>query len=317
MGGIGRPREFVAEEVPCAGRIGCNNSAESYPSAASSIFIPMVRSTKNSHTESNFTKIYNCRSPAVLPKPRDWSADIDICGFSVLPAKSDYKPPKEIDDFLKAGATPIYVGFGSIVVDDQIKLTNIVFEAIKNAGQRAIVSKGWGNLGVDEVDVPENILIIGSVPHDWLFQRVSCVIHHGGAGTTAAGLSLGRPTIIVPFFGDQQFWGGIVAAAGAGPGPIPHKQLTVERLKSAIEMALQPSTREKAQEIANKMQKESGVRDGVRSFHRHLDLKSLRCAICPTRPAVWHVKHTQISLSAFAASVLVEMDRIKPHNLVL
>lgn len=257
------------------------------------------------------------RSPALLPKPRDWSADIDICGFSVLPAKSDYKPPKEIDDFLKAGATPIYVGFGSIVVDDQTKLTNIVFEAIKNAGQRAIISKGWGTFGVDEADVPENILIVGSVPHDWLFRHVSCVIHHGGAGTTAAGLSLGRPTIIVPFFGDQQFWGGIVAAAGAGPSPIPHKQLTVDKLKDAIEMALQPSTQEKAQEIADKMQKESGVKDGVRSFHRHLKLDSLRCAICPDRPAVWHVKHTEIGLSALAASVLVEMEHLKPHDLVL
>lgn len=257
------------------------------------------------------------RSPALLPKPRDWSDDIDICGFSVLPTKSDYKAPRVIDDFLRAGPTPIYVGFGSIVVDDQIKLTKIVFEAINNAGQRAIISKGWGNLGVDGVDVSDNILIIGSIPHDWLFQQVSCVIHHGGAGTTAAGLALGRPTIIVPFFGDQQFWGGIVAMAGAGPAPIPHKQLTVQKLTSAIEMALESSTQEKAQEIANKMQKESGVRDGVRSFHRHLDLQSLRCAICPSRPAVWHVKHTKIGLSAFAATVLVEMGRIKPEDVVL
>jgi UDP:flavonoid glycosyltransferase YjiC (YdhE family) len=257
------------------------------------------------------------RSPAVLPKPRDWPEHIDICGFSVLPAKSDYKPPNEIKNFLNSGPTPLYVGFGSIVVDDQIKLTRIVFEAIKNAGQRAIVSKGWGNLGVDEVDVPENILIVGSVPHDWLFERVSCVIHHGGAGTTAAGLALGRPTIIVPFFGDQQFWGGIVAAAGAGPTPIHHKQLTVEKLTGAIEMALKPSTQKKAQEIATKMQEESGVRDGVRSFHRHLNLNPLRCSICPDRPAVWRVKRTQIRLSAFAAAVLVETGRLKPEDVVL
>lgn len=257
------------------------------------------------------------RSPALLPKPRDWNSEIDICGFSVLPSKSDYRPPREIEDFLKAGQPPIYVGFGSIVVDDPIRLTNIVYEAITSAGQRAIVSKGWGNLGVDEVKVPSHILMVGSVPHDWLFQKVSCVIHHGGAGTTAAGLSLGCPTIIVPFFGDQQFWGGIVAAAGAGPAPIPYKQLTVEKLSNAIEFALGPSTKEKAQEIANKMQKESGVRDGARSFHRHLDLQALRCAVCPSRPAVWHVKRTEIGLSAFAATVLVEMGKIKPHNLVL
>lgn len=203
------------------------------------------------------------------------------------------------------------------MVDDQVKLTRIVFEAISKAGQRAIVSRGWGNLGVDDVDVPDNILIIESVPHDWLFRQVSCVIHHGGAGTTAAGLALGRPTIIIPFFGDQQFWGEIVSRAGAGPAPIPHKQLTVEMLSSAITMALEESTKQRAQEIAKKMEKESGVRDAACSFHRQLDLPRLRCAICQTRPAVWHLKHTELGLSAFAASVLVEMGKVKPENLVL
>ncbi|KAJ6014382.1 hypothetical protein N7540_008973 [Penicillium herquei] len=256
-------------------------------------------------------------SPAVLPKPSDWGDNIDICGFSFLPSKPDYTPPDEISAFLDAGPTPIYVGFGSIVVDDQIKLTKIVFEAVQKSGQRAIISKGWGNLGVDDIDVPDNVLIIGSCPHDWLFRQVSCVIHHGGAGTTAAGLALGRPTIIIPFFGDQQFWGEIVARAGAGPLPIPHKQLTVDKLSDAISMALESSTQEKAQSIAAKMQNESGVRDGVRSFHRHLDTKSLRCCICPSRPAVWHMRHSNLGFSAFAAAVLVEMGRIQPESLVL
>ena len=259
----------------------------------------------------------SCRSPAVLPKPRDWGDNIDICGFSFLPTKTDYTPPQEIDNFLKGGPIPIYVGFGSIVVDDQVKLTQIIFQAIKQSGQRAIISKGWGNIGVDGIDIPDNILVIGSCPHDWLFRQVSCVIHHGGAGTTAAGLALGRPTIIIPFFGDQQFWGEIVARAGAGPVPILHKQLTVEKLSSAIEMALKPSTQEQAQQIARKMENESGVREAVKSFHRRLDLKSIRCAICPSRPAVWHVKRTEIGLSAFAASVLVETGQVKPDVLVL
>ena len=203
------------------------------------------------------------------------------------------------------------------MVDDQVRLTKIVFEAVQKSGQRAIISKGWGNLGTDDVEVPDNVLMIGNCPHDWLFRQVSCVIHHGGAGTTAAGLALGRPTIIIPFFGDQQFWGEIVARAGAGPVPIPHKQLTVEKLREAIETALKPSTRDKAQEIAKKMEKESGVRDGVRSFHRQLDIKSLRCLVCPSRPAVWHLKRTNIGLSAFAAAVLVDLGRVKPEDLVL
>lgn len=257
------------------------------------------------------------RSPSVLPKPADWGDNIDICGFGFLAPEPDYVPPNEIDVFLKRGPTPIYIGFGSIVVDDQIKLTKVVFEAVRKSGQRAIVSKGWGNLGVDDVDVPDNILIIESCPHDWLFRQVSCVIHHGGAGTTAAGLALGRPTIIIPFFGDQKFWGCIVAKVGAGPAPIPHKQLTVDKLTNAIDIALKASTRERALEIAKKMEKESGAREGVRSLHRQLNLKELQCAICPSRPAAWHLKHTEIGLSAFAASILVEMGSLRPEDLVL
>lgn len=256
-------------------------------------------------------------SPALLPKPPDWADNIDVCGFGFLPPETSYTPPTEIDRFLKAGPTPIYVGFGSIVVDNPIKLTEIVFKAVQESGQRALVSKGWGGLGADEVDVPDNILIIGNCPHDWLFRQVSCVIHHGGAGTTAAGLAHGRPTIIVPFFGDQQFWGDIVARAGAGPAPIPYKRLNVQNLSDAIEKALEASTLKRAQAIAMDMQEEAGVQHGVRSFYRHLDVQSLRCSIFPNRPAAWHLKHTHINLSAYAATVLVKSGKLSPDMLVL
>lgn len=201
------------------------------------------------------------------------------------------------------------------MVDNPAKLTKIIFEAVQKSGQRALVSKGWGNLGADEV--PENILMIGNCPHDWLFRQVSCVIHHGGAGTTAAGLALGRPTIIIPFFGDQQFWGNIVARAGAGPAPIPYKYLNQQNLSDAIQKALETSTLDKAQAIARKMQEESGVRRGVSSFYRNLDPQSLRCSLIPNLPAAWHLKHTKINLSAFAATVLVKSGKISPDMLVL
>jgi UDP:flavonoid glycosyltransferase YjiC (YdhE family) len=95
---------------------------------------------------------------------------------------------------LDAGEPPVYIGFGSIVVDDPDKFTKMIFEAVKQAGVRALVSKGWG-------DPPESVYMLDNTPHDWLFPKVSCVVHHGGAGTTAIGLKCGKPTMIVPFFG--------------------------------------------------------------------------------------------------------------------
>ena len=144
-------------------------------------------------------------SQALIPRPSDWGPHISITGFSFLDAGSNYTPPQDLADFLAAGPAPVYIGFGSIVVDDPVGLTKLIFEAVKLAKVRAIVSKGWGGVGAGEV--PEGVYLIGNCPHDWLFQRVSCVVHHGGAGTTAAGIALGKPTVVVPFFGDQPFWG--------------------------------------------------------------------------------------------------------------
>lgn len=254
-------------------------------------------------------------SPSLLPKPSDWPATIDVCGFSTLPHESNYQPPDDLAKFLESGPPPIYIGFGSIVVDNPGKLTQIVFNAVRQTGQRALISKGWGNIGGD--NPPDNVLLLGKCPHDWLFKHVAAVVHHGGAGTTAAGLLLGRPTVIVPFFGDQPFWGSIVSRAGAGPPPVPYKQLTADKLAEAIQIALKPETRKNAEKIGKDMRQEDGVRDAVASFHNHLDVESLRCSICPNRPAVWFIRQSRIRLSPFAAAVLVETGLVKTSDVVL
>jgi UDP:flavonoid glycosyltransferase YjiC (YdhE family) len=145
------------------------------------------------------------RSPALIPKPNDWHNHISISGFYFLSLASNYTPAPDLAAFLEAGPPPVYIGFGSIVVDDPNAMTKMIFEAVKLTGQRALVSKGWGGIGADELGIPEGVFMLGNVPHDWLFNKVSCVVHHGGAGTTAAGIACGRPTVIVPFFGDQPF----------------------------------------------------------------------------------------------------------------
>ena len=177
-------------------------------------------------------------------------------------------------------------------------MTKLIFDAIRLTGQRALVSEGWVGLGADK-KIPENVFMIGDVPHDWLFKRVSCVVHHGGAGTTAAGIAQGRPTVVIPFFGDQMFWGAMVAGVGAGPTPIPYKELTPVRLAAAIMAALTSEAPQKATEIAARMSKERGAEAGAESFHRQLHI--VKCALIPTKVAIWQVKRTKIMLSAFAA----------------
>ena len=205
---------------------------------------------------------------------------------------------------MAAGPPPVYIGFGSIVVDDPDAMTKMIFEAVKISGIRALVSKGWGGLGADALGVPEGVFMLGNVPHDWLFQHVSAVVHHGGAGTTAAGIATGKPTVVVPFFGDQPFWGAMVARAGAGPLPIPYKQLTAEKLAAAITEALKPETLAKARELGASIKEEKGTEVGGKAFHDLLDVDTLRSTLAPSRVAVWRVKRTQTRLSAFAANVL-------------
>ena len=244
------------------------------------------------------------RSPALIHKPKDWGRHISVAGFYFLSLANNYTAPAELQAFLDAGQAPVYIGFGSIVVDDPTAMTKLIFEAVRLTGQRALVSKGWGGLGAGELGIPDDVFMLGNVPHDWLFKHVSCVVHHGGAGTTAAGIAAGKPTVVVPFFGDQPFWGAMIAKAGAGPEPIPSKELTAENLAAAIREALKPTTLERAQDLGRKISNEKGSDVGGQKFHETLDVDKLRCSLMPSRIAVWSVHKTEIQLSAFAAAVL-------------
>ena len=259
-------------------------------------------------------------SPGLVPKPADWGPEIDVVGYVFLELASSFKPPQALTDFLEAGEPPVYIGFGSIVVDDPDKFTTLIFEAVKRAGIRALVSKGWGGLG-DEGNTPDNVYMLENTPHDWLFPRVSAVVHHGGAGSTAIGLKCGKPTLIVPFFGDQPFWGAMVAKAGAGSEPIPYKYLTADKLAAGITQCLTPEAQMHAAEIARNIAEEgNGAKNAVKSFHRSLPLRgdnSMRCSIVTDRVAVWQLKKTRARFSALAAEVLVGEQKIKWQDLRL
>ncbi|KAF2260078.1 UDP-Glycosyltransferase/glycogen phosphorylase [Lojkania enalia] len=260
-------------------------------------------------------------SPGLVPKPQDWGPEIDIAGFVFLDLASSFKPPESLLEFLKDGPAPIYIGFGSIVVDNPERFTKMIFDAVKMAGVRALVSEGWGGLG-DRDNTPDNIYMLDNMPHDWLFPRVRAVVHHGGAGTTAIGLKCGKPTMIVPFFGDQPFWGGMVSKARAGAHEcIPYKKLTTERLAEGIKQCLTNEAKRNAQKIADSIAKEGdGALNAVRSFHRSLPLRgehNMRCQLLENRVACWTLKNTNLHLCPLAAELLVEWKKVKWNELRL
>lgn len=257
----------------------------------------------------------NFRSPALIPKPEDWGARISVSGFYFLPLASEYTPSASLQSFLDAGSPPIYICFGSIVIDDPKSLTLLLLEAIRLAGVRAVISTGWSGLG--DLKMPPEIHTLADCPHDWIFQHVSCVVHHGGAGTTAAAIAAGKPSVVVPFFGDQPFWGSMIARAGAGPEPIPFKKLTATGLAAAIKDALNCSVRKTSHSLGDLVNDEDGVQVGIRSFYQQLDLSMLQCSLTPMSAATWRVRKTEVRLGSTSSALLMDMGLLDLDKLEL
>jgi sterol 3beta-glucosyltransferase len=241
-------------------------------------------------------------SPSVLAKPEDWGSHIDVTGFVFLDAASRFEPPRLLQEFLAAGNPPVYVGFGSCPAPDPAALTATIFEGLARAGVRGLVARGWAHLGADST--PAHVHLVDDLPHDWLFPRCAAVCHHGGAGTTAAGLRCGLPTIVVPFFGDQYFWGRIVSESGAGPAPVPIGALTAETLAQAITFALRREVRERAVALAEKVRAQVGQEEAVAAFYRGLPLESMCCNLDAAHLARRHCDDCGLSLCQVCDAVV-------------
>ncbi|MBC8098190.1 MAG: glycosyltransferase family 1 protein [Armatimonadetes bacterium] len=204
----------------------------------------------------------------VLPRPSDWDALNQVTGYWFLDAPDDWRPPADLVDFLNAGDPPVYIGFGSMGNRNPAAAGQIALEALQRSGQRGILASGWG--GLQASDLPATVQMVASIPHSWLFPQMAAVVHHGGAGTTAAGLRAGVPSIIIPFFGDQPFWGQRVATLGVGTAPIPRKRLTSERLGQAIRDAVSDSAlRQRAHALGQSIRAEDGIAQAVAYIQQH------------------------------------------------
>jgi sterol 3beta-glucosyltransferase len=197
-------------------------------------------------------------SQHVLPRPADWAENELVTGYWFLDEPDAWTPPADLVDFLNAGAPPVYIGFGSMGSRNPEAAGKIALEALARTGQRGILATGWG--GLKSADLPPTVHLISSIPHSWLFPRMAAVVHHGGAGTTAAGLRAGVPNVVVPFMADQPFWGQQVVKLGVGTQPIPRKKLNAENLADAIRETVENSEmRQNAAELGQKIRAENGI----------------------------------------------------------
>lgn len=212
-------------------------------------------------------------SPLVVPKPRDWPEWHRLTGYWFLDGPSDWQPPARVTEFLDAGPPPVYVGFGSMMPRDPAATIDLVLCALRQAGVRGILATGW--MAPTAHDLPDDVLALEEIPHDWLFPRVAAVVHHGGAGTTASAIRAGTPAIVVPFFADQPFWAKRVAALGVGPPPIPERKLTAERLAAAIKAAItDEGIRRRSVELGERLRAEDGVGTAVEIVERVLQRRA-------------------------------------------
>jgi sterol 3beta-glucosyltransferase len=201
-------------------------------------------------------------SSAVIPRPPDWGEHTHVTGYWFLEQGQDWQPPGALADFVDAGPPPVYVGFGSMASRRSEETTAIAVDALKQSGQRGVLCSGWAGISGD--NLPDNVFAIDAAPHNWLFPRMAAVVHHGGAGTVAAGLRAGVPTIVVPFTGDQPFWAEQVKRLEVGPEPIPRRRLTAERLAAAIQAAGDERIRQRAADLGAQIRAEDGIGKAVK-----------------------------------------------------
>ncbi|MHB1357468.1 MAG: glycosyltransferase [Anaerolineae bacterium] len=207
-------------------------------------------------------------SQQVVARPDDWGSFAHVTGYWFLETAVDYQPPKELDAFLQAGPPPVVVSLGSVYSSKLASTYSMIRRALVDAGKRVILatdSSAAGKAGSADV------FVTGSAPHDWLFARAAAVVHHGGAGTTATALRAGIPSVVIPFGGDQPFWGRRVYELGAAAAPLSPSSLTVGRLAKAIRTAVEDKAmHSKASAIGERLRAEDGVSRAIEIIEKEL-----------------------------------------------
>jgi len=214
--------------------------------------------------------LYGC-SPSVIPYDVNWKNSVCMEGFWFLSEKADWQPPHQLESFLCAGAPPIVVSFSSMPLKQPAMVLEMIRQALKRSGQRGILLTGSSGMSNYYDPSDDNVLCIPEAPHSWLFPRAAGVIHHGGAGTTAAVLKAGKPMTICPFATDQPFWARRMSELGVSTSPLIEKMMSIDTFTKRIaELTSSSMIRYNAKEIAVKLNAEQGVERTVDFIGRKL-----------------------------------------------
>lgn len=243
-----------------AGR-GVNRAVEHVFASA----VPEVRSRLGlSHTrpgaalrarERQNWPVHHGFSRLIVPRPADWRPGLTVAGYW-WPYDVDAQLPVELRDFLDSGPAPVFVGLGSATVPDPERLSAEIVRALRRAGLRGVVQRGWAGLEA----AGDDVLTVGEVPHSALFPRMAAVVHHCGAGTTAAGLRAGVPAVPVPIQFDEGFWAARLVTLGVAPAAVPLRGLTADTLAAALVRATrEPAYAERARALGARVRAEDGV----------------------------------------------------------
>jgi sterol 3beta-glucosyltransferase len=219
--------------------------------------------------ERGFT-VLNAYSQAVVPAPGDWGPGNVFTGFWRLASQTrerlgESEPPTGLLDWLDAGPPPIFLGFGSMPILDPAPVLEMAVTAAQRAGVRILIGAGWTEMAEAAGGLPDYAHVVNAVDHDWLFPRCQAVVHHGGAGTTAAGLTAGRPTFIFSMFADQPFWGAQVTHLGVG-GQRMFPELGLDTLTEALVLLGRDDVRANAAELGSRLRQEDGVATAIRTI---------------------------------------------------
>ncbi|MEO7754548.1 MAG: glycosyltransferase [Terracoccus sp.] len=214
-------------------------------------------------------------SSDVVPPAPDWPAALRQTGFWFRSDPGEAGVEERLRAFVETGSPPVYVGFGSMPTGDPDRLLADVVTALDARGVRGVIGSGLAGLGrTPPAGLPDSVLVVDAAPHEWLFPRCAAVVHHGGAGTTAAALRAGVPQVVVPHIADQPYWGRRVHDLGVGPAPVARKDLTAARLAAALGLALADETRSAAYLLGALISAEDGVGDAAQLLDAHVQMRA-------------------------------------------